>query len=194
MQQRQRLLNLITAFCNQIGSRTFTLKELNAENDYTSINIGGNTPDATVRRLLQELRDDRLILFNQQRGSYTLLGQTLLENETTDNNIINIHTNSQEKREYLIETYARNRGWVKLAKEKLGNFCLYPKCGNTFLKNDGLPYVEVHHIVPLFKGGEDGIWNLSVVCAHHHKMAHFADAITKLAVEKTLQQETIARI
>jgi len=25
------------------------------------------------------------------------------------------------------------------------------------------------------EGGEDGLWNLATVCAHHHKMAHFAE-------------------
>lgn len=194
MQQRQRLLNLITQFCNQKGSRTFTLKQLHAKHDYAHINVGGKTPEATVRRLLQELRDDKLILFNEQRGSYTLLGQTVLSGETSDDTIANIRTNSKDKKEYLIETHARNRGWVKLAKERLGRLCLYPKCQNMFLKQNQQPYIEVHHIIPLFKGGEDGIWNLSVVCAHHHKMAHFADDKTKLAVEKILRQETNARI
>ena len=83
---------------------------------------------------------------------------------------------------------------VKLAKEKLGLFCLYPQCHNTFNKNDGKPYIEVHHIVPLHQGGEDGIWNLSVVCAHHHKMAHFADDKTRINIEKKLAYETTIRL
>ena len=75
---------------------------------------------------------------------------------------------------YIREIFARDRGWVKQAKEKLGVYCLHPNCNNTFSKQDGAPYIEVHHIVPLCEGGEDAVWNLAVVCAHHHKMAHFA--------------------
>ena len=42
-------------------------------------------------------------------------------------------------------------------------------------KDDGkTPYCEVHHITPFCEGGEDALENLSVLCAHHHRMAHFA--------------------
>ena len=54
---------------------------------------------------------------------------------------------------------------------------------NTFLKEDGSRYIEVHHIVPLHCGGEDGIWNLSVLCAHHHRMAHFAGLRERKQIE-----------
>lgn len=194
MNQRQVLLERITDFCNKQGSRTFSLKELNNDSDYRQIGIGGDTPNATVRRLLQELRDENLIMFNQKRGSYTLLGQTILKNETIDDSIVKIKASSLDKQEYLIETYARNKGWVKMAKEKLGVFCLYPKCSNTFNKDNNEPYIEVHHILPLHQDGEDGIWNLSVVCAHHHRMAHFADAKTRIKIEKQLEYETAIRI
>jgi 5-methylcytosine-specific restriction protein A len=58
------------------------------------------------------------------------------------------------------------------------------QCANTFKKPDGSPYIEVHHIIPLYEGGEDAIWNLAVVCAHHHKMAHFADDETQKDLKK----------
>ena len=136
-------------------------------------------------------------MFNTQRGSYTLLGKDILEGEVSDKsakNIIRLKTNSVDTKEYLLETFARNKGWVKLAKEIFGMHCLYPKCCNTFMKNNGQRYIEVHHIVPLHEGGEDGIWNLSVVCAHHHKMAHFANTDTKNKIKELLIIETKARI
>jgi len=55
-------------------------------------------------------------------------------------------------------------------------------------------YIEVHHIIPLHAGGVDGIWNLSVVCAHHHKMAHFANIKTRKDIESVLLKETECRI
>ena len=181
------------SFCHREGSRTFTLRELNDYGDYRSIGIGGQTPEATVRRLLQELRDEGFIGFNNKRGCYTLLGQAILENESVDDSLV-IKTKNKDMKEILMEIYVRNSIWVKKAKEALGLFCLYPKCKNTFLKEDGTPYIEVHHIIPLHQNGEDAIWNLSVLCAHHHRMAHFADVRTKIEIAKQLTDETQRRI
>jgi len=197
MNQRQKLLILLRQFCDTNGSRTFTLKELNdCYHKYENIGIGGKTPQATVRRLLQELRDDRLISFLDSRGAYTLLGVDLLDKEVVNKKIAQIVSEIKKpaKKEYFIETYARNRGWVKQAKEVLGLNCLYPQCHNSFIKNDGSRYIEVHHIIPLFAGGEDGIWNLSVVCAHHHKMAHFARIKIRESIKRILLKETECRI
>jgi len=197
MKQKQRLLLLLRKFCDKKGSRTFTLKELyRVYDDFENIGIGGKTPRATVRRLLQELRDDKMLSFLDSRGAYTLLGVSLLHNEMENKNLaeIALEIKTPEKQEYFIEAYARNRGWVREAKKRLGLDCLFPRCRNSFVKEDGTPYIEVHHIIPLYAGGVDGIWNLSVVCAHHHKMAHFADLKTRRYVESILLRETECRI
>lgn len=141
---------------------------------------------AKVRQQLQFLRDDGFLSFVDNRGTYTLRGVDLLEGEIEDDKIKEISVKTPERREYLIETFARNKGWVKQAKDKFGSFCMYLRCDNTFTKSNGAPYIEVHHIVPLCQGGEDGIWNLSVLCAHHHKMAHFADKYTRRKLRNTL--------
>ena len=196
MEQRARLLQLITDFCQDRGSRTFTLQELySAAGDFSNIGVGGKTPEATVRRLLQELRDQDSIAFMEKRGAYSLKGIDILDKEVDTSSIELISaTKDADKKEYLIEVYARNRGWVKQAKDVLGYQCLYPKCTNTFLKEDNTPYIEVHHIVPLCKGGDDGIWNLSVLCAHHHRMAHYAKLENRLQIEKLLLRETESRL
>lgn len=111
---------------------------------------------------------------------------TILHGELMEESVAYVHEKEPNKREYIREIFARDRGWVKDAKEKYGLYCLHPKCDNTFLKRDGMPYIEVHHIIPLSEGGEDAVWNLAVVCAHHHKMAHFADAETQTDLQKLL--------
>ncbi|MDC9714503.1 MAG: HNH endonuclease [Gammaproteobacteria bacterium] len=198
--QRKKLLNLLAEYCNEQGSKTFSLKQLNERyQDYSVIGITGKTPQATVRRLLQELRDkDDLLSFLPKKGFYTLGGEKLdflldEEKEELSNIDLSKETN-KEKIEHIRETYFRSTKIVKLAKEVLGTNCLYPKCHNTFLKEDKSPYIEVHHIVPLHKKGIDKIENLSVVCAHHHKMSHFADIKTKIAIEKILTKETMSRL
>ena len=94
MNQRGNLKKLIIDFCNQQESRTFSLQSLNlAYGDYNQIGIGGKTPQATVRRLLQELRDERFISFLSESGHYTLRGIELLEKEKEDIKNIRISEN-----------------------------------------------------------------------------------------------------
>ena len=187
MKQRDKLERLVVDFCNARGSRTFSLQQLHQRyGDYGIIDIGGQTPQATVRRLLQELRDDGVISFQDRSGHYTLRSIDLLDSERCDISSINIESETADKKEYLVETYARSSAWVKLAKDEFGCYCLIDNCRNSFLKPDGSPYIEVHHIVPLHEGGEDGIWNLAVVCAHHHKMAHFASDNERAAIKDKL--------
>lgn len=198
--QRKKLLQFLIEYCNKQGSRTFSLKQLNNYyQDYSIIGINGNTPQATVRRLLQELRDkDNLLSFLPKKGFYTLGGGSLdflLDDEKEElKNIDLSKEKNKDKIEYTRETYYRNTKIVKLAKQRLGLLCLYPKCNNTFFKEDKTRYIEVHHIIPLYKKGIDNIENLSVVCAHHHKMAHFADVKTRIKVENLLTKETLYRL
>ncbi len=186
MKQREELLNVLIEFCNDRGNRTFSLKELNDQyQNYDVINIGGDTPQATVRRLLQELRDQKLISFLDQSGHYTLRG-ILLDTERRDIENLDITRETPDKQEYLVEVYARNSKWVQLAKETYGSFCMIDACRNTFKTVHQKPYIEVHHIIPLHMGGEDGVWNLSVLCAHHHKMAHFSQQEQVDEIQKCL--------
>lgn len=193
---------LVVDFCNKRGLRTFSLKEFKSEyeNEIISFSEDNNNPFAKIRQQLQLLRDDKIITFVDNRGIYTLRRPIILEGELEEDAPIKtesglseansafdygkivanqVSSSSLEKYEYTHETFARNRGWVKQAKDRFGHNCLHPQCGNYFLKPDGELYIEVHHIVPLFQGGEDAIWNLTVLCAHHHRMAHFAEEMVK---------------
>jgi predicted HNH restriction endonuclease len=199
MRWRDFIYQLVIDYCNERGSRTFTLQEFQNENrqaiqNFADIGKSTKTPFDTVRRVLQELKTVNLLHFVDNSGTYTLKNTLLLKDEVEDEKIAEIQLSTPNKKEYLIETYARNKGWVKQAKEVLGCFCLYTKCENRFVKANGEFYIEVHHIIPLCDGGEDGIWNLSVLCAHHHRMAHFADGKTRIEIENFLLKEVKAKI
>ena len=195
MNQREKLKKLVIDFCNKEGSRTFTLKKLNATyGDYHNIGVGGSTPQATVRRLLQELRDTGFLSFLDKSGHYTLRGVDLLETEKEELQVIDISKETPQRKEYLLETYVRKTKWAKMARNFFGDYCLCDNCSNTFLKEDGTRYIEVHHIIPLHCGGEDGLWNLSVLCAHHHRMAHFANANERIKLESFLLREVKCRV
>lgn len=193
---KEFVYQLVIEFCNVRGKRTFTLQEFYSahEDDFKQFKPNNYHLLPKVRQQLQLLRDDGLIQFLDGRGTYTLKGIELLNGEVEDEKVQEISLQTPERREYLIETYARNKGWVKEAKEKLGLYCLYPKCQNTFKKPNNEPYIEVHHIISLYEGGEDAIWNLIVICAHHHKMAHFADSVTRQKLKIVLLNEVESRI
>ncbi len=185
--QKELLRDLLIEFCNEEGSRTFSMQQLiKVYKDFSIINIGGKTPDATIRKLLQKLRDENFLSFIDNSGTYTLRGVELLEKEKEELKNITISSDEEpNKIEYIRETYIRNSKLVIEARERFSSKCFIPQCNNTFLTPKKIPYIEVHHIIPLFEGGEDALWNLSTLCAHHHKMAHFAEkkVVTSLQSE-----------
>jgi len=172
---------LVVSYCTERGSRTFTLQDLQKAKDLEirTFSEKNNHPFDKLRQQLQLLKQDGILTFIDNRGTYTLREPVILHGELSEESVAFAHEKEPDKREYIRETFARDRGWVREAKEKFGSYCLHPSCNNTFNKQDGLPYIEVHHIIPLFEGGEDAVWNLTVGCAHHHKMTHFADHETQ---------------
>ncbi|MEZ5691460.1 MAG: HNH endonuclease [Rickettsiales bacterium] len=186
MKWKDFIHSLIIDYCSDRGSRTFTLQDFQRSKDTEIRNFSERNkhPFDKLRQQLQFLEKEGVLTFVDNRGTYTLRKPSLLEGELFDESAASVYGDEPNKREYVIETFSRNRGWVKEAKERFGTYCLHPDCDNTFNKADGLPYIEVHHIVPLFEGGEDAVWNLAVVCAHHHKMAHFADSMTQRDLRK----------
>lgn len=195
MTWKEFVYQCVLELCNQQGKRTFTLQQLwqKYQIEFNSFSDQNHHAQAKVRQQLQFLQTDNLLTFIDQRGSYTLKG-VLLDGELEDEKIADVSNADPEKREYLIETYARNRGWVAEAKNRFGVYCMCAGCRNTFLKPDGEPYIEVHHIIPLSDGGEDSLWNLSVLCAHHHRLAHFGENDIRLNFQSTLLKETQARL
>ncbi|HFG2128619.1 HNH endonuclease [Vibrio mimicus] len=46
---------------------------------------------------------------------------------------------------------------------------------STFLKKNGKPFLEVHHVLPLANGGSDTITNTVALCPNCHKELHFGE-------------------
>ncbi len=63
------------------------------------------------------------------------------------------------------------KAWVlKVSKGKCG-CCLQPA---PFTDDDGLPFLEVHHVRPLKEGGPDSIDNAVALCPNCHRACHHA--------------------
>lgn len=178
----------VVEYCNSVGSRTFSLHDFLANKLTTFRHFRPKNAhvEAKIRQQLQFLRDEEKINFLDNSGHYTLRGVDLLQPERDETASIDLRMERPEQREYIVETYVRNVGWALSARKRYGCMCMCERCSNTFFRDDGTKYVEVHHIVPLCLGGEDGLWNLAVLCAHHHRMAHYADMNTRLQLQHYL--------
>ena len=71
-------------------------------------------------------------------------------------------------------TYSRNQDVVAEALERAKGICEECKSPAPFMKrSDGMPYLEVHHKIPLADGGEDTVENTIAVCPNCHRRLHY---------------------
>jgi len=70
----------------------------------------------------------------------------------------------------VIERDPKVKAWII---QNAGGRCEY--CQElAFIKEEGLGYLEVHHLRTLAEGGSDTIHNTVAVCANCHRKLHFA--------------------
>lgn len=168
---------------------TGNLTEKGVELQKLQVRDGAESAD-----LLAELCKNQVLAENKGRNTYTLYNVARLRGEVESKSLeaaISAET-SNAKREVLLEIHVRDRGWVKLAKSIFGDACMVDKCKNTFLKQSGDRYIETHHIKWLSDGGADHIDNLAMLCAHHHRMAHFAQDTVREKLRIELQRKNAA--
>lgn len=119
---------------------------------------------AEVGRLLSRSLAELMAAYNRQRK----------QSKTAGNRKPKIHSG----RAVL---YDRNPLVVAIAKARASNTCEAPECSHElFVDAYGVPYCEVHHIVPLSEGGADEIENVVCLCPTHHREAHFGKIATDL--------------
>ena len=69
--------------------------------------------------------------------------------------------------------YERDQLVIAIARKRARHRCEVPGCSHPqFMAADGLPYCEVHHVIPLAEGGEDRIENAACLCPSHHREVH----------------------
>jgi 5-methylcytosine-specific restriction protein A len=76
---------------------------------------------------------------------------------------------------YSLQAVRKRDRAAATAVRKLYDRCQVTGDDFTFLTSKGKPYLEVHHLIPLGKGGADSPHNMIVVSAQVHKMLHYAD-------------------
>lgn len=80
-----------------------------------------------------------------------------------------------------MRNYVRNALVISIARLRASHRCEVHDCSHpVFETAEGLPYTEVHHIVPLANGGEDTIENVACLCAAHHREIHLGKRAAEL--------------
>lgn len=74
--------------------------------------------------------------------------------------------------EYSRKFYYRNEFVKQFALKVAGGICQLCRRPAPFLNGDNNPYLEVHHIDYLSKGGEDCIDNVIAICPNCHRKVH----------------------
>ena len=79
------------------------------------------------------------------------------------------------RRQVISSVFARNAEVVKETKKRAKGICQL--CGQPapFIDKNGSPYLEVHHVVWLSRGGEDSTANTLALCPNCHKRVHILD-------------------
>jgi 5-methylcytosine-specific restriction protein A len=63
------------------------------------------------------------------------------------------------------------KAWVLQTAEGMCEGCDYPA---PFFGQDGFPYLEVHHVMPLSSHGSDTTTNAAALCPNCHRRCHFS--------------------
>jgi hypothetical protein len=81
------------------------------------------------------------------------------------------------------KAYVRDPAVVAFVELEAGGLC--EKCGQEapFIRSDGSPFLEVHHIQSLADGGPDTVWNAAGLCPNCHRECHYGQNIAKLRKE-----------
>lgn len=80
---------------------------------------------------------------------------------------------SPNKTSQNTEAFVRDpavKAWVLKSANGICELCNSPA---PFFKQDGVPYLEVHHVLPLSEGGSDRVSNTVAVCPNCHMRFHY---------------------
>ncbi len=80
--------------------------------------------------------------------------------------------------------------WVRRNAAGICELCSDPA---PFRRPDGLPYLEVHHVHPLGKGGSDRITNAVALCPNCHRACHLSDRVDELTQALYAKVERLER-
>ena len=82
---------------------------------------------------------------------------------------------SGSRRVLVSNAFVRSAGVVKETRKRANGICQYCKQPAPFFDKNGNPYLEVHHVIWLSRGGKDSITNTVALCPNCHTRMHILD-------------------
>ena len=96
------------------------------------------------------------------------------------------------RRKTTSELYERDEKVVQYALRRADGYCQLCDLPAPFLRKDGTPYLEVHHIEYLSNGGDDTIDNVAAICPNCHRKMHALNEISDLIKLKGKAKERLS--
>ena len=96
------------------------------------------------------------------------------------------------KRKTVSESYERDEKVVQYALRRAKGFCQLCDLPAPFLKKDGTPFLEVHHIEYLSNGGDDTIENVAAICPNCHRKMHSLNVLSDINKLKEKAKEKLS--
>ena len=81
---------------------------------------------------------------------------------------------------------------VQYALRRAKGFCQLCDLPAPFLKKDGTPFLEVHHIEYLSNGGDDTIENVAAICPNCHRKMHSLNVLSDINKLKEKAKEKLS--
>lgn len=115
------------------------------------------------------IQQDRFINWNPDAE------QSIKIEQTAEEYVQNVVAGSGGRRKVTSSVFARSAEVVKETRRRANGICQY--CGQPapFMDKKGNPYLEVHHVVWLSRGGEDSTANTVALCPNCHTRMHLLD-------------------
>ena len=102
---------------------------------------------------------------SREKAAKKLSDEELLKRVQADQSkpgIVEVKNQRRQRNHYIVELVNRRaKGICQLCNEPA-----------PFIRKDGTPYLEVHHIVSLAEGGEDSLTNTVALCPNCHRKMH----------------------
>ena len=92
------------------------------------------------------------------------------------------------KFERVVQDFARSPAVVAEVLRIAAGRCELCECAAPFLRADGSPYLEVHHVRTLAEGGADTVDNAVALCPTCHRLLHHAGARDREAALSKLRE------
>lgn len=128
--------------------------------------------DIKIYELEEYLPIIKIVYGTEESSSDEVDGVELLELKKQFSEDMESEVLKNISEEKLVRLVKRYRSIVNKKKMECG--CKCQICSRTFLMDNGNYYCEAHHLIPISEDGSQGIENVIILCANHHRMFHYA--------------------